>query len=87
LKKYHENQKHLGRVSTDAYFRFRVPLEKRNVFIEQYKQGSGLITGSLSKSEIVDFRVNEVRSLPAQLYQEKDIRDLNFASCRVDYFL
>ncbi|WP_217535239.1 hypothetical protein [Vibrio cholerae] len=87
LKKYHENQKHLGRDSTDAYFRFRVPLEKRNVFIEQYKQGSGLITGSLSKSEIVDFRVNEVRSLPAQLYQEKDIRDLNFASCRVDYFL
>ncbi|EHK0752006.1 hypothetical protein RG677_003670 [Vibrio parahaemolyticus] len=87
LARYQLEQREQGRDSPHSYFRFRVPLKKINIFVDEYKQGSAIITGTLHKNEIIDFRFNEVRSLPAQVYQEKDARELEFASCRVDYFL
>lgn len=68
-------------------FRFRIPLKERDVFISEYKPKHALLTGSLYKSEIVDFRVNEARNLPPELYYEKDVRQMEFCATRVDYFL
>lgn len=80
-------QKNNHRESDAGYFRFRIPLKAREVFISEYKPKHALLTGSLYKSEIVDFRVNEARSLPPELYYEKDVRQMDFCASRVDYFL
>lgn len=70
-----------------AYFRLRIPLKNRSVFFTSYKPKDAFFTGNFQKSEIVDFRVNDLRSLPAELYAEKNARSLSFCSSRVDYFL
>jgi len=70
-----------------AYFRFRVPLKDRSVFISAYEPKHSFITGALNKNEIIDFRVNESRSLPSGLYNEKESRRMSFVSDSIDYFL
>jgi len=87
IGKAQSEQSSSGRISNSGYFRFRIPLKKREIFISDYKPKHALLTGSLNKSEIVDFRVNEARSLPPELYHEKDVRKMEFCVSKIDYFL
>lgn len=60
------------RVTEPFYFRFRIRSPKVQQFTKEYEPENRLFESAFTNTEIVDFRINEIRSLDKSLVEKMD---------------